>query len=347
MGGKSNAPAPDPRLVEAQIKSMNVQDQSIQELLGLQREMQPLQREQLEFGLESARTAARESADDRQWMLGRRNALQGAQDGIVAEANQFDTEGKREELAGQAISDVNQAFDAVRGQQSRDLGRMGVAPGSGRAMALDGQSRIAQALEQARAGTQTRRQARDEGRMLKRGVADMLAGYPGMASAQTGAGVNYGTAGIGLTNASLGGMAAPITQASSIAGQMGSNATSMFGQQAAREANLSQSEGWGSKAGGIGSLLGGAVQAYKAYKAFSDRRLKTDIAAVGVDERTGLTIYEFRYIANPERLWRGVMADEVQIVMPGAVSRDRNGHLSVNYALLGIPFKEVGDGFHQ
>lgn len=339
MGGKSNAPAPDPRLVEAQIKSMNVQDQSIQELLGLQREMQPLQREQLEFGLESARTAARESADDRQWMLGRRSALQGAQDDIAAEADQFDTEGKREELAGQAISDVNQAFDAVRGQQSRDLGRMGVAPGSGRAMALDGQTRIAQALEQARAGTQTRRQARDEGRMLKRGVADMLAGYPGMASAQTGAGVNYATAGVGLTNASMAGQMQGTTAASSIAGQMGSNATSMFGAQAQREAAARQAKaqertGWASA---IGQGVGAGIGAYMG----SDRRLKTDIRAVGTDERTGLTIYEFRYRSEPERLWRGVMADEVQAVMPGAVHSDRNGFLSVNYALLGIPFEEV------
>ena len=337
MGGKSNAPAPDPRLVEAQIKSMNIQDQSIQELLGLQREMQPLQREQLEFGLESARTAARESADDRQWMLGRRNALQGAQDGIVAEADQFDTEGKREELAGQAISDVNQAFDAVRGQQSRDLGRMGVAPGSGRAMALDGQTRIAQALEQARAGTQTRRQARDEGRMLKRGVADMLAGYPGMASAQTGAGVNYATAGVGLTNASMAGQMQGTTAASSIAGQMGGNATSMFGAQSQREAQArsAQAQERAGYASALGMLGGAAIGKW------SDRRLKTDIRAVGSDERTGLTIYEFRYRSEPERLWRGVMADEVQAVMPGAVHSDRNGFLSVNYALLGIPFEEV------
>lgn len=338
MGGKSKEQAPDPRLVEAQIRSLNIQDDSIQQLLGLQRELQPLQRSALEQGLESARIAQRESGEDRAWMLGRRAMLESAQNDIATEANQFNTDAKREELAGQAIADVNQSFDAVRGQQTRDLTRRGVAPGSGAALALDGQTRVSQALAQAEAGTLVRRQAREEGRALKGRVADMLAGYPGMASAQTGAGANYGTAGVGLTNTSAAGQMQPITVGAGIAGQMGSSATSMFGAQAQREAAArgAKAQERAGYASALGSLGGAAIGAFG-----SDRRLKTDIQPVGTHEATGLTLYHFRYRSDPGRVWRGVMADEAQKVMPGAVHEDRNGFLTVNYALLGIPFEEV------
>lgn len=58
MGSKSsNVPAPDPRLVEAQIKSMGIQDDVIQKIMQQSDEVQPLQKEQLQFGLDSARTA--------------------------------------------------------------------------------------------------------------------------------------------------------------------------------------------------------------------------------------------------------------------------------------------------
>ena len=58
MGSKSsNAPAPDPRLVEAQIRSMGIQDDVIKRVMQQSEEIQPLQKEQLQFGLDTARTA--------------------------------------------------------------------------------------------------------------------------------------------------------------------------------------------------------------------------------------------------------------------------------------------------
>jgi hypothetical protein len=72
----------------------------------------------------------------------------------------------------------------------------------------------------------------------------------------------------------------------------------------------------------------------------SDRRLKKDIVAVGKDERTGLTIYEFSYLESPGR-FRGVMADEVLSVDPEAVITMPSGYQAVNYDRLGIPFVRV------
>jgi hypothetical protein len=353
MGSKgSKAQAPDPRLVDAQLKSMRQQDAATEEILGVTREFAPLQKEQLQFGLDSARQAYTDSQADREWTLGRRGMLANAQDDIANEANSFDTEAKREELAGQAVADTNRAFESVRGQQVRELNASGINPNSGRALAVGEQTRLQQALALSGGANQARTAARTEGRALKGRVADMLSGYPSMASAQTGAGVSYGQSGVGLTNASMGGRTAGFGQAAGIAGQMGQNATGMFGQQAQRERSM---QGQGADLGGIGAILGGGAKLLEtdlgkkgigaALSFFgSDRRLKTDIVKVGQDDRTGLSLYEFAYKTEPARRFRGVMADEVAMVMPGAVAKSKDGYMAVNYGLLGIPFTEVQPG---
>jgi len=73
----------------------------------------------------------------------------------------------------------------------------------------------------------------------------------------------------------------------------------------------------------------------------SDRRLKADIVQVGVDETTGLNLYEFRYVGGDKR-YRGVMADEVEVNFPHAVFTMPDGYKAVNYAALGLEMAEVG-----
>lgn len=75
----------------------------------------------------------------------------------------------------------------------------------------------------------------------------------------------------------------------------------------------------------LGALAGGAA----AFKMFSDRRLKSNIVKVGEDPR-GFGVYEFDILGNRQR---GVMADEVEKVIPGAVS-ECMGYKVVDYARL-------------
>lgn len=65
----------------------------------------------------------------------------------------------------------------------------------------------------------------------------------------------------------------------------------------------------------------------------SDRRLKTDIHLIGKLD-SGLNVYTFRYSASPAAVHIGVMADEVQKVIPEAVSTDDDGYLRVSYRML-------------
>lgn len=339
--GSSSAPAPDPRLVEAQIRSMGIQDQAIQKLLANSEYLQPLQKEQMQFGLDAAKTGYQQSQEDRGWMLGRRDKLAGVQDQLVSEARSFDTEAKREQLAGQAAADATRSFDAARESSMRAQMARGVNPASGAAQALSQQAELTKALGLTAAKNNARTAARVEGRGLLDRANNALAGYPAMSMQATGQGAGLAGSGINLVNNAGAGMNAGFTQAGQIGGQMGSNATSMWGAQANHQANMQGGDsGWGN----AGAMMGGIASMYKA---FSDPRLKQDVAAVGVDDRTGLTLYEFAYKTDPARRFRGVMADEVQAKFPDAVQQDESGFLSVNYAALGIPFAEVGHGLDE
>jgi hypothetical protein len=52
----------------------------------------------------------------------------------------------------------------------------------------------------------------------------------------------------------------------------------------------------------------------------------------------GLRFYRFGYNGS-NRVYVGVVAQEVQAVMPQAVTRDRDGYLRVFYDKLGVPFE--------
>lgn len=94
---------------------------------------------------------------------------------------------------------------------------------------------------------------------------------------------------------------------------------------------------------GLGGTLGSAgISAMKAAPTvmmFSDRRLKSDIVPVG-RLPNGLALYDYTIFGRRER---GVMADEVEQLMPEAVSIDPvSGFKMVDYARLGVADARLG-----
>lgn len=328
-GGKggSSAPAPDPRLVEAQIRSMGIQDDAIARILKTAEEMAPIQREQMQFGLDAARTAFNDARDDRAFSVARRGVLSGLQDKLVSEAAGFDTDARREELAGEASADVAQVFDGARGQLARSLARTGVNPASGAAATAMSRMATDEALAKVTGMNKARTGARIEGIQMTDRATNSLAGYPSMSMQATGAGAQYAASGINLANVTQAGLNSGATSAAQVASQLGANATGMFGQQANyknAQDRLAIEEG-SALVGALGSLAGAGV------KAFSDRRLKRNVREIGRDPR-GFGWYEFDYVWGGDREI-GVMADEVARVIPGAVG-ESGGYATVNYAML-------------
>ena len=337
MGTKgSDAPPPDPRLTEAQIRSMEVQDDVIQRIVRNAESMLPLQREATQFALDQARQGATDTQADRNWMLTRRAMLSGVQDRLVADANTFDGRVRRDELAQEAGADAQIAIANARASSSRDLARRGVMPSSGRAG--DARLLLGEAALTAGGMNTARRAARAEGYALTDRSANALAGYPAMSTNATGQTVNMALGAQGAANAGAAGMNAGFGMANAGAASMGANATSMWNAQANYKSQQDQIAAANDPFNTILGAVAGGVTKFM----FSDRRLKTDIVAIGRDGRTGLTLYEFGYLDDDQgRRFRGVMADEVERIDPGAVSYDGAGYASVDYARLGIQWVEV------
>ena len=81
--------------------------------------------------------------------------------------------------------------------------------------------------------------------------------------------------------------------------------------------------------GGLFGLAGTGL-GMGIYK-YSDRRLKYDVERIGTTAH-GLPFYEYTISGRRER---GVMADEVEQIMPEAVT-ERGGLKMVNYSMLGL-----------
>lgn len=339
MGKSSDVPAPDPRLIDAQIESLGRQNSLIDQIIRNSEEMQPIQREQMEFGLAAQRRAFEQSQADREWMLGRRGQLSGLQDQLVRDARTFNTEARREQLAGEALGDVNQAFGSARDQGMRSMTRMGINPNDGRMAAFNQQTNNQQALAMATAANKVRQAARQEGYALTDRATNALAGYPAMGMQATGQAAGFGTAGLGLANQGLAGMNSGYGLGMQGANAMGNSAANMYGTQANAYNNSQQNDPFASIVGaGLGMFM---RSDYMRDFMRSDRRLKTNIVQVGVHEDTGLTLYEFSYTDAPQRRFVGVMADEVLRYDPGAIVYDAEGYAAVDYGRLGIQLQEV------
>lgn len=106
------------------------------------------------------------------------------------------------------------------------------------------------------------------------------------------------------------------------------------------QTQMAMNDGGDDILGGLGALAGGAAKMYSAGM-FSDSRLKEDIVQVGHTAH-GLPLYEFKYIMDDSGdRYRGVMAQEVEQVMPEAVMYSPEGWASVDYNMLGIEMEKV------
>ena len=139
--------------------------------------------------------------DDRYW-----NSVAPMQDRMMAEANNFDTEGKRDELAGMALADVNQAFSSARDQSSRAMGRMGIRPDSGRAMAMGNQMSIAHAGQAAAQMQAARKMAEATGYGRKVDANAMMSGMSGFSSTAAQASNSFGQSGMNAGGMGMAGM---------------------------------------------------------------------------------------------------------------------------------------------
>jgi hypothetical protein len=91
-----------------------------------------------------------------------------------------------------------------------------------------------------------------------------------------------------------------------------------------------QSKGWGQDI--IPGLIEGGGKVGSAAILASDRRLKTNVSHIG-HTPSGIPLYEYNYVWGGEKQV-GVMADEIEQIIPEAVLIHPSGYKMVDYSLV-------------
>jgi hypothetical protein len=256
--------------------------------------------------------------------------------GIVTDAQAFDTDAMRNQLATKAAADSGLAFGRTRMANERAMASMGINPNSARFQGIGSQAALSQAGMRAGAMTGARERAQQIGHARKMDAAGLGRGLAGASSAAYG-----GASGAGGAAAGTYGMAgqqhmAGMGQGSATIGSGMNMQLDGLGNVLNNQTQYLMQEADSSFLGDVGGIMGAGASMMK----YSDSRLKENIEFVGVDEITGLNLYDFNYKWGEKR-FRGVMAQEVREEYPEAVYTSGAGWLAVYYDKLGIEMKEV------
>jgi len=339
MGGKS-APPPD------YTPLANASRESARTMGALGREQLAFSRQQYAELAPLIQGIARTQQQAQEEQMGQardyydymRSTYRPVERGLAADAQKFDTEAYRNELASKAAADVGRAFTATQGAQQRAMAGMGVNPNSGRFASTQSQANLGLAAQRAAAMTGTRQQAQQMGYARKLDVAGLGRGLPGASTAAYGGATNAG-------NAAANSYMMPGNQFTQGFGSGANMIGQGLGQQIQGQSQILNTQGnlYGQSMNTQGEMFGALVGAGTrgGIAAFSDARVKENIERVGTHFRTQLPIYEFSYIHIPDKRFRGVMAQDVEKVFPDAVEETHDGIKMVNYAMLGMEMEEV------
>ena len=102
--------------------------------------------------------------------------------GLISDAQNYDTAGRREEMATRAMADQQREWDAGRQQLTNRFASMGLNPADGRFQSGLEQMDVQAAAAKAGAGTLARRAVETEGYNRRLAVANLGRGLPAQAS---------------------------------------------------------------------------------------------------------------------------------------------------------------------
>lgn len=267
------------------------------------------------------------------------------QDDVVKEATNYNTEGERERQAALAMGDVNDAFNNQRRQQEMQMQSFGINPTSGRYQGAVNANGVMQAAAGAAAATKARTAAEQLGWAKRMDAIGLGMGLAGNQATSTGVALNAGNSAMGNTNAGLAALNTMSGASNAAAGtaMQGWNSVGTLGVQkynadvnsytAQQQANASNNAALGST---LGSLAATGAKLYMA----SDERLKENLEYMG-DLDSGIKVYAFEYkdefkdhpLCGHGR-FIGVLAQDVEAIIPEAVFTMDNGYKAVNYELV-------------
>ena len=264
--GKNTVEAPDyAPLANASAEAARIQSELGREQLAFARDQYERTAPMLESIANQQMQAQKEQMDQaRDYYNYQRDVFRPLERSIVQDAQDFNTEAYREQLASQAAADAGRAFGLSQQQNQRAMAAMGINPNSGRFAGMQQAAGLQQAATRAAAMTGTRRQAEQMGYArqldaagLGRGLAGAsLGAYGGATGAGSAAGQSAQSAGQNfMGNMALGANTIATGQKMNLSGL-----SNILNNQTKTYINTS-----GSLLGDIGGALGGAASAYTAF----------------------------------------------------------------------------------
>ena len=255
------------------------------------------------------------------------------------DAEEYNEGAYQEQMALRAGADVDVASENQRQQMAMRRQQYGIDPTSGVAMGQDNANAVMTAAAKAQAQNQTRMAARDIGLQKLANVYNAYAGMPAQGNAATSLALGatgQGTAAGQNIVSNIGGLSSTSNQAAQTSmggwGQVGTLGVQKYNADVGLYSAQQQAES--ASAAGFGSALGSVAGAYGAFKT-SDIRVKQDIVQVGRLDN-GFPLYAFQY--KPEfrdecghGFHIGVMAQDIEQVIPDAVSVHADGYKMVDY----------------
>jgi len=348
-GGGGSSPAPDPNIGLAQQK---MADLSQKEFEQWQTDIWPTLKSQTEkqntradeqFALDKEAQGIQMDSAKKNLAEYDRNAVN--RESIYKEAEDYGTEENQQRMAEGAIGDVTTAATNADIQKTQQMQSYGINPNSGQFQGMKNSNQVVQAANAASAATQARNAAIQLGWAKKMDAAGLAQGSFGNQATSTGLALSSGGQALnsGQTTISNAG-AMGNSMAQGYGGAMsGWNNVGQLGVQkynadiqkysVDQQAASASSAGWGALAG---SVIGAGAKIGVA--AMSDIRTKENIEVVGYLPN-GLLVYEYEY--KPEfkdhkhaghGRYRGLMAHEVEKVIPEAVFEMDNGYKAINYS---------------
>jgi hypothetical protein len=188
------------------------------------------------------------------------------QTALATEANNYNTPGNANRMAGMAMADVSNTFNANKAATLGNLESYGIDPSQTRYQALDLGANISQAAATAAAGTQSYLNTQNTGMGLQQNAVNTGMGYAGQIASNYGGAATSGSAGIGAfnqtTNTAVNSMGTPSSYFSGATNANNGAASALnMGYNNALSGSQFEAQQSQSLSSGIGSLAGAGLMA--------------------------------------------------------------------------------------
>lgn len=247
--GGSKAPEPDPGQIAAAQSATEVgkmQRETAMEYLNFAKQQYAEFKDELKSIAVTQKKLMEDSAKRaEEYAAYERETFRPLEKRLVSEAEAFDTEAKREEMATQGMADVASAYQVQRQQALDTMAKYGINPNSARFAAINAQLAQGEAASRAGVATKSRIAAEEMGRARLYDAAALGRGLASNVTASAGTALTAGTAAAGTTMAPAEYMGKSYGQSVSALGGASSSfgtAGNIYGQEYASRLNAYNAE---------------------------------------------------------------------------------------------------------